>query len=63
MQKTGSTRQIPFGVFLLLLAFGAALFVSLLLTIGFWSTIGFYGLCAFLFAILIWRAPINNDDN
>lgn len=48
--------QIPFVVFLSVLAFAVALFVSLILTIGWASTLGFYGLCAVLFILICAKA-------
>lgn len=54
-------NQIPFVVFLSVLAFAVALFVSLILTIGWASTLGFYGLSGFLFILLCATAEHYNE--
>lgn len=57
MNKPGKTRQIHPAVMLFLFLLGAGLFVSLVNTIGWVSTGGFYGLLLILVVIMIARAP------
>ena len=60
--KHGKTRQIHPITFLFIIFAAVGLAVSLILTIGFWSTVGFYGLSAFVVLILVARAPVTGNQ-
>lgn len=60
--KPGKTRQINPITLLFLLFFAVGFGTTLILTIGFWSTVGFYGLSAIIVLILSARAPVTGNQ-